>query len=323
MRVSALLIALVTLASGLAARETPAQPYPARPIRLLVGFAAGGASDVTARMLGPKLSENLGQQVIVENRPGSGGLIATQAVAKSLADGYTLLLMPAADAVQPAIRRKLPYDLERDFAPVSRVVTGPWLVVVHPSVPARNARELVALARSNPGKLNYASSGIGSSAHLSTEVFNSIARVTIVHVPYKGISDGVAATASGQVDMIFASIAAARPLLDARRVRALAITTLRRTALMPSMPTLDESGVRGYDRSGWYGVLAPAGMPRDIVTRLNGIIGNVVNRPDMIEAFNRQGLEPATSTPEEFAAFIRNEVAQNIKVVKAAGIRIE
>ena len=303
--------------------ESIAQGYPAKQIRILVGFAAGGASDVTARLLSPKLSESLGQPVIVENRAGSGGLLATDAVAKSPPDGYTLLLMPAADAVQPALRRKLPYDLDRDFAPVARLVYGPWFVVVHPSVPARNAKELIALARASPGKLNYASSGIGSSAHLANELFNSMAKVSIVHVPYKGISEGVVALASGQVDMIFASITAALPLLDTRRVKALAVTTGKRTALAPEMPTLSESGVPGYDRSGWYGVLAPAGVPREIVARLNSVIVRIVNTAEMKDAFNRQGLDPATSTPEEFGAFIRNEVAQNIKVVREAGIKVE
>ncbi len=310
------------LVSALSA-ESAAQAYPARQIRILVGFAAGGASDVTARLLSPKLSESLGQPVIVENRAGSGGLLATDAVAKSPPDGYTLLLMPAADAVQPALRRKLPYDLDRDFTPVARLVYGPWFVVVHPSVPARNAKELIALARASPGKLNYASSGIGSSAHLANELFNSMAKVSIVHVPYKGISEGVVALASGQVDMIFASITAALPLLDTRRVKALAVTTGKRTALAPEMPTLSESGLPGYDRSGWYGVLAPAGVPREIVARLNSVIVRIVNTTEMKDAFNRQGLDPATSTPEEFAAFIRNEVAQNIKVVREAGIKVE
>lgn len=318
-----LMIAGMVGGAGFPPFDAPAQTYPARQVRFLVGFAAGGASDVTARMLAPKISENLGVPVIVENRAGSGGIIATEAVARAPADGSTLLLMPAADAVQPAIRSRLPYNLERDFAPVSRVVTGPWLLIVHPSVPARNVKELVALARAHPGKLNYASSGIGSSAHLSAEVFNSIAKVAIVHVPYKGVSDGVTATASGQVDMIFASIPAAKPLREAGKVRALAVSTRQRTSLLPSMPTLDESGVPGYDRSGWYGVLAPAGMLRVTVARLNAIIGKVVNTPDMKEAFNRQGLEPATTTSEAFTQFIREEIAQNVRVVKAAGIKVE
>lgn len=299
------------------------QTYPAKPVRIMVGFAAGGASDITARMLAPKLSELLGQQIIIENRGGSGGMLATDAVAKSPADGYTLLLMPAADAVQPALRRKLPYDLERDFAPVSRAVFGPWFLVVHPSVPVRGAKELVALARASPGKLNYASSGVGSSAHMANELFNSLAKVNLVHVPYKGASDGVTAVASGEVDMIFASIPASLPLLAAKRVKALAVTTGQRTPLAPAMPTLNESGVPGYDRSGWYGVLAPANVPRDIITRLNAAIVKIVNTPEMKDAFMKQGLDPATSTAEEFGAFIRSEIAQNIKLVKAAGIKVE
>jgi tripartite-type tricarboxylate transporter receptor subunit TctC len=301
--------------------DTAAQA-PAKPVRLIVGFAAGGATDITARMIAPRLSESLGVPVVVENRGGSGGLIATEMVARAAPDGSTLLLMPAADAVQPAIRAKLPYDLERDFAPVSRIVTGPWFLIVHPAVPARSAKELVALARSSPGKLNYASSGIGSSAHMSTEVFSTLAKVSMVHVPYKGVSDGVTATAAGEVDMIFASIPASKPLLAANRVRSLGVSTRTRTSLAPEMPTLHESGVPGYDRSGWYGLLAPAGVPRDHVVRLNGIIAKVVNSAQMKDAFNKQGLEPATSTPEDFGRFIREEVIQNMNVVKQSGIKL-
>ena len=300
-----------------------AQTYPIKPVRFLVGFAPGGATDVSARMLGQRLAETLGQPVVVENRPGSGGLLATEAVAKAAADGYTLLMMPAADAVQPAIRKRLPYDLERDFAPVGRVVTGPWVMVVHPSVPARSVSELVALARSRPGKLNYGTSGVGSSAHLANELFNTMARVKIVHVPYKGISEGVTAAAAGQIDMIIASITAARPMLNARRIRSLGVTTLKRTRLLPEVPTLDEAGISGYDRSGWYGVLAPANVSRDIVSRLNVAIGAVVNTAAMTEAFHRQGLEPATMSPEAFGTFVQREVAQNIKVVKEAAIAVE
>ena len=300
-----------------------AQTWPAKPVRIMVGFAPGGAADVTARLISPKLSESLGQPVVIENRGGSGGLLATDAVSRSAPDGYTLLLMPAADTVQPAVRRKLPYDLERDFAPVGRMVYGPWFVVVHTSVPARNVKELIALARAAPGKLNYATSGTGSSAHLASELFSSIARVSMVHIPYKGTSDGVVAVATGQADMIFASIPAATPLMSAGRVRALAVTTGRRTSLAPDMPTLIESGVPGYDRSGWYGMLAPAAVPREIVMRLNAIIVKTMNTPDVQETFKRQGLDPAPTTPDEFGAFIRAEIAQNIKVVKEAGIKVE
>ena len=300
-----------------------AQAYPAKPIKFMVGFAAGGAADVTARMLAPKLSELLGQQIVIENRGGSGGLLASDAVAKSPPDGYTLLLMPAADTIQPAVRRKMPYDLERDFMPVTRVVYGPWFLLVHPSVPAQNIRELLALARANPAKLNYASSGVGSSAHLVSELLNSLGKISIAHVPYKGISDGVTATASGEVDMIIASIPAATPLVTARRVRALGVTTGQRTPLAPHMPTLSESGLPGFDRSGWYGVLAPAGVPREIVSRLNAAIVKIVNTAEMRQAYMKRGLDPAPTTTEEFGAFIRHEIAQNIKLVKAAGIEVE
>ncbi len=300
-----------------------AQQYPAKPIRIIVGFAAGGAADVTARMLAPRLSAILGQPVVIENRLGSGGAIATEFVAKSTPDGYALLLMPAADAAQPAIRRKLPYDLERDFVPVTRIVLGPWVVVVNPSVPARSAREMIALARANPGKLNYASSGIGSSAHITTELFSSMAQIKLVHIPYKGVSDGVVATAVGQADMIFASYPAAQPMMQVGKVRPLAVSIAKRWVIMPTIPTLHESGLKGFDRSGWYGILAPAGTPREIVMRLNTVIGSIVNAPEMSDALRKQGLEPSTSTPEEFGAFIRNEVAQNMRIAKSAGIVTE
>jgi len=313
------------IAAGFAAAPAPsaAQAYPAKPIKVIVGFAAGGASDVTARMLAPKLSATLGQPVVVENRLGSGGAIATEFVAKSSPDGYAVLLMPAADAAQPAVRRKLPYDLERDFVPVSRIVLGPWVVVVNPSVPARTAQELFALARAHPGKLNYASSGIGSSAHIVTELINSMARVRMVHIPYKGVSDGVTATAIGQADMILASYPAAQPLLQAGKVRPLAVSIGKRWVIMPTVPTLAEAGLTGFDRSGWYGLLAPAGTPREVVARLNTVIGAIVNTPEMSDALRKQGLEPSTGTPEEFGAFIRNEVAQNMRIAKTAGINVE
>ena len=318
-------IALVLsgFAAALCAQVADAQPYPVKPVRFMVGFAAGGAADVTARMLAPKLGEMLGQQIVIENRGGSGGMLATEAVAKSPPDGYTLLLMPAADTVQPALRRKLSYDIERDFAPISRIVYGPWFLVVHPSVPARNVKELLALARAHPGKLNYASSGVGSSAHLVSELLNSIGKISIAHVPYKGISDGVTATASGEVDMIIASIPASTPLINAGRVRALGVTTGKRTPLAPHMPTLSESGLPGFDRSGWYGVLAPAGVPRDIILKLNHAIVKIISAPEMRESYMKQGLDPAPGTVEEFGAFIRNEIQQNLKLVKMAGIKVE
>jgi len=223
--------------------------------------------------------------------------------------------------VQPALRQKLAYDLERDFAPVSLVVTVPFALVTHPAVPARNAKELIALARSHPAKLNYASSGIGSSAHLSNELFNSMARVKIVHVPYKGVSEGVTALASGQVDMIFASFPAVLALLDAGKIKAIGVSTPKRSAVMPSLPTIQESGLPGYERYGWYGIVAPSGVAKEIVTRLNGGIVKAMSSPELRDSFIKQGLEPLTNTPEGFSAFIREELAQTAKLVEAAGAR--
>ncbi len=304
--------------------DSLAQNYPVKPIRIIVGYGAGGGADVTARMVGQKLFELLGQPVVVENRTGAAGSIATARVAASPADGYTLLMAVSGDTVLPALRAKLPYDLERDFAPVSLVTIGPYLLVVHPSVPARNASELIALARSRPGKLNYGSAGVGGGVHLAGELFNLMAKVNIVHVPYKGGSaESVIAVAVGQIDISFPNIPAALPLLEARKVRSLAVTSARRASLMPSIPTLDESGLPGYDRSVWYGLLAPAGVPKDIIAQLHAVIGRIVNTPEMKEAFNKQGAEPQTNTPEQFAALIRNELAQNAGLVKLAGLKVE
>lgn len=300
-----------------------AQNYPTKPIRILVGFSAGGGTDTAARMVAQKLPESLGQPVLVENRPGSGGVIATEAVSKAPPDGHTLLMMAAADSIQPAMRVTMPYELPRDFSPVSLVVTGPFVLAIHPSVPAKSVNDLIAIARARAGALNYATSGIGSSAHLASELFNSLANVKTTHVPYKGVSQGVVGVASGEADMIFASITAAHSLIDAGKLRALAVSTATRTALMPHMPTLHESGVPGYHRTGWYGLMAPAGLPKDILNRLNAAVVKVVNAAEMKAAFLKQGLEPQTNSPEQFTELIRREVEQNIKLTRAAGIKPE
>ena len=317
-----LLVGVVACAN-LSIIDSFAQSYPVKPIRIIVGFTTGAAPDVIARTLAPVLSENLGQPVIVENRGGAGGSIATEAVAKSPADGYTLLMMAAADTLQPALRTKLPYDLERDFAPVSMVVSGMAVLTVHPSVPARNVKELIALARSHPGKLNYGSSGIGSSSHLMGELFNLMAEVKIAHVPYKGSAESAIATAGGQIEISFPSIASVGPLLDSKKLRAIAVTSAQRASLMPSLPTISESGLPGYNRTTWFGVVAPAGLSRDIITRLHALIGKAVNTPEIKTSFGRQGLEPQTNSPEEFAAFIRSQIAENAKVIKFSGTKTE
>ena len=299
------------------------QGYPTKAIRIYVGFAAGGATDVSARLLGQKLNSILSQPVIVENRPGSGGLIATESVARALPDGYTLLMMAAADAVQPALRLKMPYDLLAGFSPVSLVVTGPFVLVIHPSVPAKIVKELIAVARKGNGKMNYATSGLGSSAHMAGELFNSLAKVRTQHIPYKGVSQGVVGVANGEADMIFASIPAARPLIVLGKLRALAITQAKPSVLMPEMPTLHEAGLPGYDRTGWYGLIGPVGIPSDIINKLNAAVTQATSMPDLKSAFFKQGLEVEINSPSEFSALIKREVAQNIALAKGAGIKPE
>lgn len=311
------------LGCALACSLVAAQNYPSKPIHLVVGYSPGGGTDATARVVAQKLSDNLGQTVIVENRPGASGSIAIERVAASPADGYTLLMLTSNETVLPALRAKLPFELERDFAPVSEVTIGPMLLVVHPSVPAHNIKELVALARSQPGKLSFGSSGVGGTPHLAGELFNLLAKVKLLHVAYKGGADAVMAAASGQVDTSFASVTSGLPMLAIGKLRALAISSAKRMSSVASIPTLDESGVAGYDYSAWYGVSAPAGTPKAIVTRLNAEIGKVVATAEMKESLNKQGLEPQTNTPEQFAAFIHSEIARSAKLIKLTGAKAE
>lgn len=312
------------LCGCLAFGHAAAQGYPTKPVRLLVGFAPGGGTDTIARVVAQKLTESLGQSLVVENRPGGGGILASEAVSRAPADGYTLLMIAAAESIQPAMRAKMPYDLRRDLSPISLVSTGPFVLVIHPSVPARTVKELIAIAQARKvGGLNYASSGVGSSAHMTGELFNSLANVTTTHVPYKGASQQVVATVTGEIDFSFPGITAARPLLESGRLRGLAVTTIKRTVLLPDMPSLHESGVTGFDRTGWYGLLGPAGIPKDILIRLSSAVDKALNTQEMKASLFKQGMEPATNTPEQFAEFLRGEVEQNIRLVRAAGIKPE
>ncbi len=303
--------------------DSLAQSYPVKPIRMVAGQAPGGSTDVTARIVAQKLSEHLGQPVIVENRTGAAGAIAAETVAKSPADGYNLLVLVNGHTVLPALRSKLSYDLARDFAPVSLMAIGTAVLVVHPSVPARSVQELIALARSQPGKLNYGSSGVGGTTHLMGELFSLMTKVSMTHVPYKGSAESAIATTAGQIDIGFLDITVTLPLVKTGKLRALAVTTLKRASLMPSIPTLDESGLPGYDYAGWYGLLAPAGVRKDIIAQLNAAIDKVVNTPEIKALLIKQGLEPQTNTPEQFAAFIRGTLAKNAKLVTLAGLKVE
>ena len=300
--------------------EATAQSYPNKPVRLMVGFAPGGGTDVTSRLVAQKLSAQLGQSVVVENRAGASGAIAAEFVARSPADGYMLLMVASTTFINSVLRAQ---DMERDLTPVSLATTAPMVLVVHPSVPARNVKELIALARSRPGQLNYGSDGVGGTTHLCGELFNLLAKVKLVHVPYKGAGESVLATVSGQVDLNMPSAPASLPMIRGGKLRALAVTSPTRSSLLPELPSLDELGLAGFDVTTWFGVLAPAAVPKDIIAQLNAAIVKVVNTPEMKEAINKQGMETQTNSPEQFTAFMRRQSVQISKLVKSSGIKIE
>ncbi len=313
---------LATIAAT-AAAEAFSQAYPSKPISMIVAFPAGGSNDFTARQVSQKLNEILGQPVVVENRTGAGGAIAIERVATAPPDGYTLLAFGASGTTLPAVRRKLPFDIERDLTPITLMAMAPYVLVVHPSLPVNNVKELIALARRQPGKLSYASNGVGGNIHFTGELFKQLGKVDILHVPYRGGTDSIVAVVTGEVVMTFPTLASAQPLMNSGRVKALAVTTLKRSALAPSLPTLDETGMKGSDFSGWVGLVAPAGLPKDIVQRLNSATTKILSAPEIKTVLNRQGLDPRTTTPEEFATLIRREIAQNVNLVKATGIKVE
>lgn len=299
-----------------------AQDYPARPVRVVVGFTVGTTTDILARLIGQKLGETWGQQVIVDNTPGAGGTIAAASAARAAPDGYTLLLAATSFIVSPSLYGKLQYDPVRDFAPVSLIALVPNVLVVHPSLPVKNVRDLVALARSQPGKLDYASSGKGSASHLNTELFKAMAGVDVVEIPYKSSAQALTDVISGQVTMNYPSLAAALPHIRSGRVKALAVSGARRSSAAPAVPSMAEY-LPGYDAAGWYGFLAPAGTPKGIVTGLNRDVVKVVRLPDVKEKMSSQGAEVVGSTPEEFAAAMKAGRDKWDRLIKRLGIRIE
>jgi tripartite-type tricarboxylate transporter receptor subunit TctC len=299
------------------------QSYPSRPVRLIVGFAPGGGVDINARMLAPKLSEYLGQQVVVENVPGAGTNIANERVAKAAPDGYTLLINTAAVAINMSLYRNLPFDTLRDFAPVSVFSHSPNVLVVNAKLAAQNVKELVAMARGAPGKLNYSSAGVGTTQHLAAELFKLRTGTFIVHIPYKGTAPSMTALIAGEVDLSFANIPSIQGHLKSGRLRALAATAARRDPQLPEVPTMKEAGVEGVEVVVWYGVLAPAGTPRDIVQTLANGIMRATRDPEVRRRMLEQGAEPVGSTPEEFAKLLREEVARWAEVVKISGARAE
>lgn len=315
---------VASVVCALVAATATAQTYPSRPVRMMVPFPAGGGSDTMGRIVGGKLSERLGQQIVVENRPGAAGSIGADIAARAPADGYTILLGSTSELVQyPNVNPKIPYDPLRDFAPISLVGTIPMVLVVHPSLPVRNVKELIAMAKSRPGEINFGSAGQGATTHLAVELFILLTKVKLTHVPYKGSPQAVTDLVAGNVQLGIPTMPAALPFIKSGRVKVLGVTTAKRASNLPEVPTLAEAGVKGYEAALWTGILAPAGTPDPVIKRLNGEIAKVLELKDVQDALARQGAEAQGSTPAEFAAFLKTEYAKWARVVKEGGIRIQ
>ena len=308
-------------ASVCAAQAATAPGYPARPVRVIVPQSAGGSTDLAARIVVQRMSEGMGQTFVVDNRPGAGSLNGTEAVAKAAPDGYTLLAVAASFTINPALHEKLPFDVLRDFAPISRLAALPHILVVHPTLPVKTVKDLIALAKAKPGELNYASSGVATSTHLATELFRYLTGTNMVQVPYKGGAPGIVGLLAGEVQLYFATISTALPHVKSGKIRAIAVTTAKRSVVVPEYPTIAEAGVKGYEHASWVGMLAPAKTPPAIVNALNAEAVKAVGRDDIRTALLKDGLETVGDSPQEFASVIRAEVAKWMKVVKAAGIK--
>jgi len=320
--VAALLAAIAFVATTPAAAQGAA--YPTKPVRLVVPFPAGGTTDILARAVAQKLSETWGQQVIVDNRPGAGGNIGSELVAKSPPDGYTLLMgTVGTHAINPSLYAKMPYNHVKDFTPVILVAGVPNVLVVNPSLPVNSVQELIAYGKANPNKLNFASSGNGTSIHLSGELFRTMTGVQMTHVPYKGSSPALTDLIGGQVQLMFDNLPSSLQFIKAGKLRALAVTSLARSQALPDVPTLAESGLPGFEASSWFGVLAPAGTPADIVAKLNGAVAAWLASPAAKEQLAAQGAIPAGGSPDAFVKHIANESAKWAKVVKASGAHVD
>ena len=321
-------IAVIRLLIGLAlvacAGVAGAQAYPNKSIRFLVGFAPGGSTDIVARLIAQELSKNLGQQVLVDNRTGAGGIIATEALAKSPPDGYTMLACTTGTfAIQPFMFSKLPYAVDKDVVPVTQTGSLPYIIVVHPSLPVKNVREFIAFAKARPGQLNYASSGVGTGSHLAAAYFDSAAGINVTHVPYKGTGQAMGDLLAGQVVMMFDQPVSSLPHVKAGKLKMLGISSAQRFPTLPEVPTIAESGVPGFDAVSWSGVCVPGGTPRDIVNRLQQEIAKVLQVPELKNRLLSDGIEPIGSTPEQFLAHTKKEATKWSKVVKDTGVKVE
>jgi len=304
-----------------AALAAQAQPYPSKPVRLVVPFSAGGSTDMISRTLGQKLSEMWGQPVVIDNRPGGSTIIGTDIVARSAPDGYTLLVTPASFTIVPSLIDKLPYDPAKDFEPITLINTTPLVVVVNLSVPAKSIQELIALAKAKPGALNFGSAGAGGSNHLAGELFNVMAGVRIVHIPYKGNAPALTDLLGGHVDLVFNGLTSALPLINAGKLRALAVTSLTRSGALPDVPTLDEVGLKGFQAVAWNGLSAPGRTPKDVIRRINVDALKVIHSPEFVEHLKAEGSDAIGGSPEQFAAFVREETAKWNKVIKLANVK--
>ena len=323
MTLRACFILLAAIAVTNVQAQVPGANYPAKQIRVIVPFPAGGPTDAIARAIGQKLSETWGQPVIVDNRPGAGGNIGTELAAKSPADGYTLFIGTVANAINQSLFAKLPFDFVRDFAPVTQNYVTGLILAVHPSLPAHSVKELIALAKAHPGQLSYSSSGVGGTPHLAGELFNSMAGVTMVHVPYKGSAPAMADLLGGHIQLTFDNMLTVLPQVKAGKLRGLAVTMTTRSPLTPELPTVAEAGLKGFEVKSWNGVVVPTGTPKEIIARLNGEIVRILRQPDLREKFLVQGVELVPTTPEEFGAFIKQDIAKWAKVIQLSGARAE
>ena len=301
---------------------TAAQNYPAKTVRMVVGYPPGGPTDVLARIVSQKLTQTWGQQVIVDNRPGASGMIGAEFTARAAPDGYTLLMVPVTYAVTPSLFSKMTYDVEKDLAPVAQVAAAPFILVVHPTLPVKTVKDLVALDRRNPGQINFASASTGGMPHLAGELFNSMTGTKLVHIPYKGAAPATTDLLSGQVTLMFNNMLSAMPQVKAGRLRAVAVTSLKRSAAVPELPTIAET-VPGYEANGWYGAFAPAATSKELIGRLNAEMNRIMKMPDVTQRLAGDGVEAVGSTPEQFGAYLKQEVAKWGKVVKASGAKAD
>ena len=318
----ALCAALIMLAAGIPSTGS-GQAYPAKPVRVVVPSSPGGGTDIVARIVAPELSKRLGQQIVIDNRPGAGTMIGIEIVAKAPADGYALLMTPSTLAINSALYKKVPYDPVRDFAPITELISSPSIIVVHPSVPAKTIKELIALARSRPGQMNYASAGSGTYPHMTMELFQSMAKIKMVHIPYKGTGPAMIDMLAGNTAVMAGTVLSVMPQVRAGRLRALGISSEKRSPVAPEIPTVSDAGLPGVDAVQWYGFLAPAKTPRDIITRLHAETARILQQPETKERFASDGADPVGNTPEEFARFIQTELVKWAKVARGAGIQPE